>query len=50
MFDVFGKKLEIKHEEMKKGDIKDSVADVCLAEKELCFKPSRSLKEELVKL
>jgi len=50
MFDVFGKKLEIKHEEMKKGDIKDSVADICLAEKELCFKSSRSLKEELVKL
>ena len=47
MFDVFGKKSEIKYKDMKKGDIKNSFADVSLVKHELGFSAKRSLKEEL---
>lgn len=47
MFDVFGKKSEIRHEGMKKGDIKKSFADVSFAKSELGFSAKKSLKGEL---
>ena len=50
MFEAFGKKLEIKHKEMKKDEIKYSVADVSLTKNELGFVAKKSLKEELSKL
>lgn len=50
MLEVFGKKLEIKHKEMKKDEIKYSVADVSLAKNKLGFVAKKSLKEELSKL
>ena len=50
MFDVFGKKLDIKHKEMKKDEIKYSVADVSLTKNKLGFVAKKSLKEELSKL
>jgi len=49
MFDAFGKK-DVMYEDTKKGDIKDSVANVSLARTELGFVAKRSLKEELSKL
>lgn len=50
MFEVFGKKLDIKHKEMKKDEIKYSVADVSLTKNKLGFVAKKSLKEELSKL
>ena len=50
MFEAFGKKLEIKHKEMKKDEIKYSVADVSLTKNKLGFVAKKSLKEELSKL
>ncbi|AFS83494.1 NAD-dependent epimerase/dehydratase [Candidatus Nitrosopumilus sediminis] len=47
MLDVFGKKLEIIHKEMQKGDIRHSVADVSFAASELGFSATRKLKDEL---
>jgi len=47
MFDVFGKKSEIKHKDMKKGDIKNSFADISCAKSELGFSAKKSLKGEL---
>ncbi|MGI0042004.1 MAG: NAD-dependent epimerase/dehydratase family protein, partial [Nitrosopumilaceae archaeon] len=49
MFDVFGKKVEIRYSEKQKGDIRNSIVDIMLAKKELCFNPSRLLKKELAK-
>ena len=45
-----GKKLDIIHKEQKKGDIKNSAADVSLAEKKLGFLAKRTLRDELPKL
>jgi len=50
MLSISGKKLEIKFEPPKKGDIPYSYANIDLAEKELGFYPKISLKEELEKL
>ena len=44
------KKLDIIHEEQKKGEIKNSAADVSLAEKNLGFSAKRILIDELSKL
>ena len=49
MFNVCEKKVEIKHLEKQKEDIQNSLADITLAKKELCFTPSRLLEEELTK-
>lgn len=45
-----GKKLDMIHKEQKKGDIKNSVADVSLAEKSLGFLAEKKLSDELSKL
>ena len=45
-----GKKLDIIHKEEKRGEIKNSVADVSLAEKNLGFFAKRTLRDELSKL
>jgi len=50
MLSISGKKLEIKYELPKKGDIPHSQANIDLAEKELDFHPKISLKEGLEKL
>jgi UDP-glucose 4-epimerase len=47
MFDIFGNKPDVTYENAKKGDIKNSVADVSLSEIELGFVVKRSLKKEL---
>ncbi len=47
---VSGKKLDVIHKEQKKGDIKNSVADVTLAEKNLGFSAKKILRNELSKL
>ena len=43
-------KFKVIYKEQKKGDIKNSVVDVTLAEKELCFYAKRSLQDECSKL
>ncbi|AJM91245.1 NAD-dependent epimerase/dehydratase family protein [Nitrosopumilus piranensis] len=50
MLDVFNKKLEIKHEKEKEGDIKYSLADVSLAQKEIGFAAKRKLRDELISI
>jgi len=50
MLSISGKKLEIKFEPPKKGDIPHSQANIDLAKKELDFHPKISLKEGLEKL
>lgn len=45
-----GKKLDVIHEEQKKGEIKNSTADVTLAEKNIGFSAKKILKDELSKL
>ena len=45
-----GEKFKVIYKEQKKGDIKNSVADVTLAEKELKFSAKKSLEDELTKL
>jgi len=50
MLSISGKKLEIKYEPPKKGDIPHSQANIDLAKKELDFHPKISLKEGLEKL
>jgi len=45
-----GEKFKVIYKEQKKGDIKNSVADVTLAEKELGFSAKRLLQDELTKL
>ena len=50
MLSISGKKLEIKFEPPKKGDIPHSQANIDLAKKELGFFPKISLKEGLEKL
>ena len=45
-----GKKLDIIHKEEKRGEIKNSAADVSLAEKNLGFFAKRTLRDELSKL
>ena len=50
MLSISGKKLEIKYELPKKGDIPHSQANIDLAKKELGFFPKISLKEGLKKL
>lgn len=50
MLSISGKKLEIKYELPKKGDIPHSQANIDLAKKELGFYPKISLKEGLEKL
>jgi len=50
MLSISGKKLEIKYEQPKKGDIPHSQANIDLAKKELGFYPKISLKEGLEKL
>ena len=50
MLSISGKKLEIKFELPKKGDIPHSQANIDLAKKELDFHPKISLKEGLEKL
>jgi len=50
MLSISGKKLEIKYEPPKKGDISHSQANIDLAKKELDFHPKISLKEGLEKL
>lgn len=47
IFDVSGKKVEIKYLEKQKGDIQNSQADITLAKKELKFNAKTSLKEGL---
>lgn len=47
---VSGKKLGVIHKEQKKGEIKNSVADVTLAEKNLGFSAKKTLRNELSKL
>ncbi len=42
-----GKKPEIEHTELRKGDIKHSVADISLARKVLRFKPATKLRDGL---
>jgi len=49
MLSISGKKLEIKYELPKKGDIPHSQANIDLAKKELDFHPKISLKEGLEK-
>jgi UDP-glucose 4-epimerase len=44
---TLNKKLKIKHVEKQKDDIQNSQADITLAENELGFRPTISLKEEL---
>lgn len=44
------KKIKVIYKEQKKGDIKNSVADVTLAEDELKFYAKRSLQDECFKL
>jgi len=50
MLSISGKKLEIKFELQKKGDIPHSQANIDLTKKELDFHPKISLKEGLEKL
>ena len=50
MLSISGKKLEIKFEPPKKGDIPHSQANIDLVKKELDFHPKISLKEGLEKL
>ena len=50
MLSISGKKLEIKYELPKKGDIPHSQANIDLAKKELGFFPKISLKAGLEKL
>jgi len=50
MLSISGKKLEIKFEPPKKGDIPHSQANIDLAKKELDFHPKISFKEGLEKL
>ena len=50
MLSISGKKLEIKYEPPKKGDIPHSQANIDLVKKELDFHPKISLKEGLEKL
>jgi len=50
IFDVFGKKLEIKHKDVQKGDIKNSVVNISLVKNELRFVSKKLLKEELSKI
>ena len=45
-----GEKFKVIYKEQKKGDIKNSVVDVTLAEKELGFYAKRSLQDEYSKL
>ena len=45
-----GEKFKVIYKEQKKGDIKNSVVDVTLAEKELGFYAKRSLQDECSKL
>jgi len=45
-----GKKIEIEYKEQIKGDIKNSVANVSLASKELVFVAKNSLKDQLSKI
>ena len=45
-----GKKLDIIHKEQKNGEIKNSAADVSLAEKNLGFFAKRTLRDELPRL
>jgi UDP-glucose 4-epimerase len=45
-----GEKFKIIYKEQKKGDIKNSIADVTLAEKELKFSAKKLLEDELAKL
>ncbi len=47
IFDVFGKKLDVTNEDAKKGDIKNSVADISNAASELGFSAIRKFKDEL---
>lgn len=44
------KKLDVIHKEQKKCDIKNSAADICLAEKNLGFTAKRILADELSRL
>ncbi len=50
MLDVSGKNLGVIYKKEKTGEIKNSVADVTLAEKNLGFYAKKTLKEELFKL
>jgi len=45
--DEFGKKLDVTYQDSKSGDIKDSIADVSLAENEIGFVSEKSLRGEL---
>ena len=45
-----GEKFKVIYKKQKKGDIKNSVADVTLAEKELGFSAKRLLQDECSKL
>ena len=50
MLEISGKNLQINYVDEKKGEIKHSVADVALAEKELGFVAKTKLKEGLLKI
>lgn len=47
---ISGKKIKIIHKEQKKGEIKNSVADVTLAKKNLGFSAKKIIRKELAKL
>ncbi len=47
---IFDKKTEIKYKKQSKDEIKDSVADVTLAKKELGFIAKQKLQDELINL
>lgn len=45
LLSAFGKKLEIKHAEKQKGDIRSSQADITLAKNRIGYLPTHSLEE-----
>ena len=49
MEDIIGKKAKVKYIEKQKGDVRDTLADVSKAKKELAWKPKVGIEEGLRK-
>ena len=49
MEDIIGEKAKVKYIEKQKGDVRDTLADVSKAKKELAWKPKVGIEEGLRK-